>query len=414
MEKQAIQFGAGSIGRGFIALLLCQSGYRVTFADIQEEIISHINRHGCYTVEVLGGRVREILVQPVTAVNSNSESLLDAFITANLISTAVGPDILKHIAPTIARGIGRRYSEGIEEELNIIACENMVGGSSHLANLVYACLDNDLHSYADRYLGFPDAAVDRIVPPGVNPSDPLRVRVEAFSEWIVDARGFKGDIPAIEGMIPTEQLPAYLDRKLLTLNTGHAATAYLGALRGFRTIDEAIANPEIRSLVEGCMRESGEVLIRRYGFDAGSHSEYIEKIMGRFSEKELSDDISRVGRNPMRKLGREDRFIKPLMGCLEYGSGCEALLMAISAALNYRNPNDSQSVELEKLLSTGNLINALSRITGLGREGMEANALERISQSYTGLARRISEGLGGFDSQLFKIDYSKVGMNSPE
>lgn len=382
MDKRAIQFGAGSIGRGFIALLLCKSGYRVTFADVQENVISRINQHRRYTVEVLGEKVQEVVVEPVEAMHSGSDSLLDAFVSADLVTTAVGPGVLKHIAPTIAGGIGRRYSKGVEAELNVVACENMVGGSSHLAELVYSQLDDSVRHYADRYVGFPDAAVDRIVPPGANFEDPLRVRVEEFSEWIVDEGGFKGSVPAIEGMTPTDRLPAYLDRKLLTLNTGHAATAYLGAFSGYRTIDEAIRDPEIRSVVEGCMRESGEVLIRRYGFDARSHGEYIEKIIERFSRRELSDEVSRVGRNPVRKLGREDRLIKPLIGCLEYGIKCEALIIAISAALSYRNRDDSESVQLERELTGGELLDTLSRITGLGREGVEGDGLARIARAY--------------------------------
>ncbi|OQX29892.1 MAG: mannitol-1-phosphate 5-dehydrogenase [Spirochaeta sp. LUC14_002_19_P3] len=381
-EKLAILFGAGNIGRGFIGPLLCASGYKVVFADVQEPIIAEINRRGEYGVEVLGAERTDITVGPVRALHSDSVELTEEFANAELLATAVGPNILPFVAPAIVRGIALRNSRGITEPLNIIACENMVGGSSELARLVRKELSGPQLEYADRHIGFPDAAVDRIVPPGHVLDDPLRVRVEEFCEWIVDKGGFKGTIPAVEGMICTDKLPAYLERKLFTLNTGHAAAAYLGARKGYDTIGEAIADTSLYATVERAMMESGEVLVRRHHFDPEAHRVYIKKILARFANPALRDEITRVGRQPLRKLSREERLIKPLRGTLEYRTENAALIEVIAAALAYRNPADEQSRELEKLLSKGNLPDAISRITGLGEAAEERDALLGIAEAY--------------------------------
>ncbi len=127
-------------------------------------------------------------------------------------------------------------------------------------------------------VGFVDSAVDRIVPPAEpNPADPLEVTVEEFSEWIVDQTQFKGDIPNIKGMELTDNLMAFVERKLFTLNTGHLICAYLGKQAGVKWIKEAIAIEEIKAQVKATMEESGAVLIKRYGFDPQAHSAYIEK-----------------------------------------------------------------------------------------------------------------------------------------
>jgi mannitol-1-phosphate 5-dehydrogenase len=65
-------------------------------------------------------------------------------------------------------------------------------------------------------------------------------------------------------MEPTDNLMAFVERKLFTLNTGHIVTAYLGKLRGYRTIREAIEDPLIRSKVRRAMEESGAVLVQRW------------------------------------------------------------------------------------------------------------------------------------------------------
>ena len=163
--KQAIHFGGGNIGRGCIGELLVRSGYEVTFIDVAEALVDEINKRRSYDIEVVGNDPKIIHVEHVKAINSNTnlEDLLDAFVTADIVTTAIGPNILKFIAPNIAKGLARRL-ETNDAPLNIIACENMVGGSTVLRNFVYEHLADDLKEKAERCIGFPDAAVDRIVP----------------------------------------------------------------------------------------------------------------------------------------------------------------------------------------------------------------------------------------------------------
>lgn len=88
------------------------------------------------------------------------------------------------------------------------------------------------------------------------------------------------------------------------------------------------------------MEESGAVLIKRYGFDADKHAAYIQKILGRFENPYLKDDVERVGRQPLRKLSAGDRLIKPLLGTLEYGLPHKNLIEGIAAAMHFRSEDD--------------------------------------------------------------------------
>ena len=175
--------------------------------------------------------------------------------------------------------------------------------------------------------------------------------METFSEWIVDKTQFKGALPTIPGMELTDNLMAFVERKLFTLNTGHAITAYLGKLAGHQTIRDAILDESIRAVVKGAMEESGAVLIKRYGFDAEKHAAYIQKILGRFENPYLKDDVERVGRQPLRKLSAGDRLIKPLLGTLEYGLAHANLVKGIAAAMHYRSEQDPQAQELAQLIN---------------------------------------------------------------
>ncbi|EIF8948996.1 mannitol-1-phosphate 5-dehydrogenase [Vibrio cholerae] len=381
MKKNAVHFGAGNIGRGFIGKLLADADIAVTFADVNEPLVDQLSHQQEYKVKVVGSECKMETVSHITAVNSASEALIERIIKTDLVTTAVGPTVLDIIAKTIAKGLSARFAAGNTQPLNIIACENMVRGTTHLKQQVYQFLTTEEQQQADALVGFVDSAVDRIVPPlqAAN-DDPLEVTVESFSEWIVDEQQFKGEIPQIEGMEKTDNLMAFVERKLFTLNTGHCVTAYLGCLKGHRTIREAIEDPCIHAQVKQAMQESGEVLIRRYGFDRALHSAYIEKILSRFANPYLVDEVDRVGRQPLRKLSANDRLIKPLLGTIEYGLPNGMLLKGIAAALKYRNSSDPQAVELQQSIEKEGVRSTLVRYTGLAAESVEAQQIEALYQ----------------------------------
>ncbi len=377
--KNAVHFGAGNIGRGFIGKLLADADVAVTFADVNEPLVDQISHKQEYKVKVVGSQCTVDTVTHVTAVNSASNDVIEQIVKTDLVTTAVGPNVLDIIAKTIAKGIEKRLEAGNEQPLNIIACENMVRGTTHLKGEVYQYLDPQLHAKVDELIGFVDSAVDRIVPPAEAANDdPLEVTVESFSEWIVDEQQFKGEVPQISGMEKTDNLMAFVERKLFTLNTGHCITAYLGNLKGHRTIREAIEDAEIRADVKQAMCESGEVLIRRYGFDRALHAAYIEKILGRFANPYLIDEVDRVGRQPIRKLGANDRLIKPLLGTIEYGIENKTLLKGIAAALKYTNDSDPQAIELQTSLQENGVKETLAHYTGLNENSAELTQIEAL------------------------------------
>lgn len=375
---KAIQFGAGNIGRGFIGAVLSQAGCELVFADVVEDLLTQINTRGEYTVHVSDVNSYDVAVKGVRAVNSGSDAVIEEIASADIITTAVGLRILKFVAPAIAKGIVARKAALNDAPLNVIACENGLRATSQLRDLVFAQLDEQTRAWAESRVGWPDAAVDRIVPP-VRCEIPLDVAVEEYYEWDVERSSFVGEIPQIEGMTPVDNLIAYVERKLFTLNTGHATAAYLGKLKGINTIGECVANPEIKAIVKGAMQQSGEGLIAKYGFDHDAHYAYIEKILRRFSNPFLKDECDRVGREPLRKLAPNDRLILPMMTARQFGLPYDKLLLSIGGALHFNNPQDAQSVEMLESIKSEGLEATLVKYTGIPAGD---TLLSEISEAY--------------------------------
>ena len=113
-----------------------------------------------------GGALCTSLLQVtgVTAMLSTDEALVDKLATADIVTTAVGVNILPRIAPTVAQGLKLRRLKGIDRPLNIIACENAVRATTALKAHVLQHLEEEDVEFVKAHVGFVDSAVDRIVP----------------------------------------------------------------------------------------------------------------------------------------------------------------------------------------------------------------------------------------------------------
>ena len=376
--KKAIQFGAGNIGRGFIGALLSKAGYHVVFADVNTEIINKINSDKKYTIHVMDTICSEEEISNISGVISTSDEIYKEIVEAEIITTAVGPVVLPRIAPTIAKGIALRKEKGIKTYLNIIACENAIKASSQLEEEVKKYLNEEEIEYLKEFVGFPNCSVDRIVPP-VKSENILDVVVENYYEWNVEKSAFKGEIPKIEGMNLVDNLMAYIERKLFTLNTGHAITAYFGYLKGYETIEESIKDEVIYGFVKNAMIESGKGLIAKYNFDEEAHYKYIDKIIDRFKNPYLKDDVARVGREPLRKLNENDRLIKPLITARGFNINTDNLLLGEGAALHYDNKEESQSLQLQSLINEKGIKASLAEISKISGD---TDVLDKIEKYY--------------------------------
>ena len=363
---KAVHFGAGNIGRGFIGLLLHHAGYHTTFIDVNKEIIDAINQEKQYRVLLADQNQQEHVVSNISGIISSEEpaKVSDAITEADIVTTAVGPNVLPIIAKNIAVGLVQRFSK-TNHPINIIACENMIGGSTLLKEKVLEYIPEDHKSTIESLVGFPDAAVDRIVPNQSN-QELLTVAVEPYYEWVVEKPGIKRDVPDIKGITYVDELTPYIERKLFTVNTGHAAAAYLDKKYNYETIEQAIQDPEIHQVLEGTLKETGDVLIEKYQFDRDKHDQYRETIIGRFTNPYLSDEVVRVSRGPLRKLSANDRLIRPALLYVElFNKAPENLTQVIAAALQYRHSEDPEAVELQQKVEVNGYSKTLEEISGL-------------------------------------------------
>ena len=196
--------------------------------------------------------------------------------------------------------------------------------------------------------------------------DRLRIRVDPSSELPVDSAAFKGEIPALVGIIPYTPFDFYMKRKLFLNNGSHALCAYLGYERGMEYIWQAIEDPEIRVAARASMQASADALVAKYGDGVRENVQaYIDDLLTRFPNRALNDTVTRVGADPARKLRRNDRIVGAALFALEQGVDPAPIVRGIVAALRFDHADDPTAPALQSDLREKGLEYVMQRYMGL-------------------------------------------------
>lgn len=369
MGKKAVHFGAGNIGRGFVAEFLHKSGYEVVFCDVMDSIIEQLQKSKSYKVIQVGAEGNtESTISNYRALNSKTHEadVIKEITTADLVTCSVGPNILKFIAPVIAKGVDARPNDATP--IAVIACENAIGATDTLAEHIKHENNTPSHRLDDHHerARYANSAIDRIVP-AQDPSAGLDVKLEKFYEWVVDRTPFADhEPPSIDGIKWVDDLFPYIERKLFTVNTGHAAAAYHGYYHKKTTVYDALQDPKILNEVRRALSETSTLIVGKHGIETQEQKDYVEKIIVRIGNPHLEDAVERVGRAPLRKLSRKERFIAPAAELAEEGKEFSALLDAAEMAFRFQNvEDDEESVELAKIMKANSPEQVVEKVCGL-------------------------------------------------
>ena len=367
--KKAVMYGAGNIGRGFIGKVFSESGYEVCFLDISQPLIDEINRRGEYNVRIVSGdtTVDETIVN-VRAVNGATEQAVEEIVTCDAMATAVGVNALPKLAPVIAKAVIASMERGLKP-LDIILCENQLECDVLMRGWIYEHLTDEQCRWADDNLGLVEASIGRMVPslpPELRAIDPLLICVEPYADLPVDKHGFKGEIPPLKGLIPYAPFSYCIRRKLFIHNGGHAACAYLGWLKGYQYIWQAIADPDVYAATRAYMLACAQALVAEFGESHRADVEgNVEDLLSRFGNKALGDTIARVGGDPVRKLRRNDRIIGAALYCMEQGVDPSPVVRIVEAALGFNPEGDPTAAKVQDALREGGAERVMTEYMGL-------------------------------------------------
>jgi fructuronate reductase len=232
---------------------------------------------------------------------------------ADIVHDRANPTAPRSAIGFLATGLAARMAAGAGP-LTILSCDNLPHNGAVLRSVLTAFVasqDPALAVWLAANVRFPATMVDRIVPATTDADrtalaqrlgmdDTAMVKAEPFSQWVIED-DFAGPRPPFEtvgAQLVADVRPFEL-AKLRMLNGAHSTIAYLGLMRGYSFVHQAIADPAIAATVRQLMDEAAATLPTVPGLDT---SAYAAALLERFANRALEHRLAQIAMDGSQKL----------------------------------------------------------------------------------------------------------------
>lgn len=240
----------------------------------------------------------------------------------------------------------RRRRAAKRPGLAILSCDNLRGNSALLKTAVLSfaeIIDSELASWIKTHVSFPCSMIDRIVP-AMNAAsrsvlekacggvDGVGVVTESFKQWVIEDNFIQGR-PAWEkvGVQLVEDVGPFEEMKLRMLNGAHSCMAYLGALAGFTTVNEVVADTDFQRLIRYFMRNEQAPSLNNIPVTLTEG--YAEELMLRFANPHLQHRLTQIAMDGSQKLPQ--RFFAAIEDNIAAGRSFTIAALAVAAWIRY-------------------------------------------------------------------------------
>lgn len=373
-ENKMLIWGAGKIGRGFIADLANDGGYQITFVDTEMSLIEKLKDKKQYSVYKLQSEKQSncVIIKDFDAIHTaQTEQIQNVLCDMNLMALVVFPTAFDEVGSALADMITDRAKKNIESQLNILVCTNIVHPTEKLKGSIFTHLDEETKAYFEQNIGLVECLVIRMA---VQPQqeliekDELVVVTNGYPELIVDKTAFKGELPEIPGLVFTDNITAEEQRKMYTYNMVHALYSYIGITKGYEYVYECTRDEQVNQIAKYALDEIGQGLIKEFGFSEEDMAKWNLRVLQNMANPILKDKLVRVGGDPIRKLKRNDRLTGAALLCRKNGVMPYFLSMAIAYGYMFSNPEDQASLTINKTIKKYGLKRAVIEFSQLVQE----------------------------------------------
>ncbi|MGM9928751.1 MAG: 2-dehydropantoate 2-reductase N-terminal domain-containing protein [Bacillus sp. (in: firmicutes)] len=335
MNKTSIIIGAGQTGRGFIAPFLQKAGHEIIFIDRSKELITRMEKEGKYTVQYCGGERKEEVIKNFQCCLVQDGQVVTKLQEADYIFVAVGESNLPSLIPLLEQAFGDRTSAG--EKPLLMTCEN---GTSPKHFFVEAGLDKKLQM-----------TEGIVFCTTLSPDDSsLDLLSEVYPVIPYDDEAIERQVE-IDGFQPTKKFHTLIERKIFTYNCLSAVISYVGTFYHYENYAEAANDILINKMMEELSGELNEALAEYYGIPLEDQREFCNLAMKKFKNKDIIDTVERNARDVRRKLGPEERMVKPLRILNHFSKDTTILEIVIAAAIDYGKQQNELMESAETVVS---------------------------------------------------------------
>ena len=314
-SMHAVIIGAGQTGRGFIAPILQEAGYHLTFLDQNAELIARLRKEKQYTIRYFQNEWPARTIRDFDAFcTAETDASCQKLNEADLVILSVFATNIPRLIPLLKKAAADRKTK-----MQIICCENGVNVKQPLV----------------------DAEIDAVISEGIifcttlQPDhEKLDLISQAYPDLPVDG-AVKGLHPAIPRMPLEMHFSNLIHRKIYTYNFISAVISYFGSYKGYELYGDGANDAYIASFIDRITPMISRVIARVYDVSFDEQLAFTCNAVKKFRNRAIVDTIERNARQADRKLGVNERMLSPLKFCMEQGEPTEQIETVIAAAMYY-------------------------------------------------------------------------------
>lgn len=371
MTRTLLVWGAGRIGRGFVADLFDSPAFRTVFVDLDRALVEKLNARGRYTIvhATRDGLSRRTVENGFRAVHTDDAKALNALFEEDqlLLDIAVHEPKLPEVADMLLPLLRHRMAVRPDSVMDVMMNVNMPHPDERFLHLMRERLTEAEFAWFTAHVGVTGIfamCISPIAPEWLLREDALALFNNGYPEQAIDRNRLKGEAPCLPHLRLTEDVAREETRKLYTLNMAHALISYLGLPMGLKTSREAATNEALRPILTGALEEASFGLCRELGFSEDEMTAWRRTILGLLENPYIEDNLQRLGADSRRKLGAYDRLVGPARLCAKHGKTPTQLAKAIAAGYSYEN-DDPGTHAVRELVRAQGFKAALTQVSDL-------------------------------------------------
>lgn len=396
-KGDVVIIGAGRSGRGLHGEFCFKDGWRITFADIDRELIRKMRAQGSYTSfsEKDGAEgFEECVVSGYRALHivDDRPEYIDALAYADIIFTATFDDAFESIVCDIKDALDRKIELGLEKQFALVVGANYVGLYDYFSAAFARELDSDERRWFDRFGVLAESIIYRVSSfPNEEQKarDELSVQNDSFAVLQVNTGQFaRADKIEKPGFFQDEDdTLRFMHCKIWNINTAHCSLAFLGQYYGCACICDAANDDYISRVSYLSSVEAYAGLAKRYDLPDEPDRESERALWGWYRDRTMLDTVERVGNDPIRKLRRNDRFIGPALNCMKYDILPVHICQNAAYGFFFHNEGDARTDRMAARIASEGIEQTIQQVCGLDIEKSDERVVfELILSKYRDLA----------------------------
>lgn len=380
--KEVLIVGSGRSGRGMLAEMAYKDGFHVVLADIDSALMDGLKKQAHFSVQMTDLKSQtstETIVENYETLDiaNDYQGYVKKIATSKYVLSALMPEAFPHFSKAIVDAYHYRLEKGINSNLYITLGANYVGLRQKYQKLISDLLKPN-EKLADNNIYLVMSIVNRknLLPEKEDETED-KYRVIGDNKSVLrldDLQQLKEEKDCPSFFRFEDNIDGSMAIKIWTGNIVQCTMAFVALDKKMSRTYEASFDKDASQIAFYASQEAYNAVKCEYNAPERSLEDIIKSVTI-FRNPSFSDSLYRITREPIRKFGREDRFVGPALCCLRHSILPYYISLGLAYGFKYKDEQEPQSLEIAEYIKSNGIREAVCHYCQLNEKEKDEKIL---------------------------------------